>query len=163
RNLAGNEQRVAEREGRLAWEVLDDEAREVPPGCDGLVALDYWQGNRCPIKDPRARGVWWGLSLSHTPGHLYRSLYEATACGTRPILEDLQAHGYRINHVFVGGGGARSRLWLEITSEVLGRALSAPHDPEACARGAAMAAAVRAGHYASLEEAAGAMVKLSCV
>ena len=120
------------------WELLDEEAAAVPPGCEGLVCLDYWQGNRCPIKDPRARGVWWGLSLSHNTGHLFRSLYEAMACGTRHILEDLQAHGYRVNQVFVGGGGARSRLWLEITADVLGQPLSVPEDAEACARGAAM-------------------------
>lgn len=163
RNLAGNERQLAEQQGRSTWEVLDEQAQAVPAGCEGLVALDYWQGNRCPIKDPRARGVWWGLSLSHGPGHLYRSLYEAMACGTRHILEDVQSHGYRINQVIAGGGGARSRLWLEITAEVLGRPLRAPQDPEACARGAAMMAAVRAGHFAGLEEAAEAMAKAASV
>jgi ribulose kinase len=163
RHLGGNEQLRAEREGRAVWEVLDEEARGVPPGSDGLVCLDYWQGNRCPLKDPRARGVWWGLSLSHGPGHLYRSIYEATACGTRHILEDLAAHGFRLNRLVAGGGGARSRLWLEIHADVLGRPIHVPGDPEACALGSAMVAAVHTGHFASLDAAAKSMVAHSGV
>jgi ribulose kinase len=55
RHFAGNEAAEAERGGRNVYEVLDAKAAAVPPGCDGLVCLDYWQGNRCPLKDPRAR------------------------------------------------------------------------------------------------------------
>jgi FGGY-family pentulose kinase len=163
RHLAGNERARAEQQGRTVWEVLDEQARAVPPGCEGLVCLDYWQGNRCPVKDPQARGVWWGLSLSHGPGHLYRSIYEATSCGTRHILEDLQAHGFRLERLVVGGGGARSSLWLEIHADVLGRPLYVPHVPEACALGSAMLAAVHAGHFANLAEAARSMVKVACM
>ena len=163
RHLAGNEQARAEKEGRSIWEVLDEQARAVPPGSEGLMCLDYWQGNRCPIKDPRARGVWWGLSLSHGPGHLLRSIYEATACGTRHILEDLTGHGFGLDHLYAGGGGARSRLWLEIHADVLGRPLFVPHESEACALGAAMLAAVHTGHFGNLAEAARSMVKMSCV
>lgn len=163
RHLAGHEQQRAEKEGRSIWEVLDEQARAVPAGCEGLVCLDTWQGNRCPLKDPQARGVWWGLSLSHTAGHLVRSIYEATACGTRHILEDLASHGYTLNRLFVGGGGVRSRLWLEITADVLGQPLHVPEDAEACALGAAMTAAVYAKRFASLEEAAKAMVKMASV
>jgi FGGY-family pentulose kinase len=161
RHFAGQEQVKAEKEGRAVWEVLDDEARAAPAGCDGLVCLDYWQGNRCPIKDPRARGVWWGLSLSHGPGHLFRSIYEATACGTRHILEDVAGHGLQVTRLFAGGGGVRSRLWLQIHADVLGMPIQVPRDPEACALGSAMTAAVHAGQFASLEEAAGAMVRMA--
>ena len=161
RHFAGAEQGRAEKEGRSVWEVLDEEARQVPAGSDGLVCLDYWQGNRCPIKDPQARGVWWGLSLSHGSGHLVRSIYEATACGTRHILEDVAGHGLQVSRLFAGGGGARSRLWLQIHADVLGMAIQVPADAEACALGSAMTAAVHTGHYGSLEEAAKAMVRMS--
>src|SRR5262249_47753269 len=93
-HFAGNEAAEARETGRSVCEVLDAKAAAVPPGCDGLVCLDYWQGNRCPLKDPRARGVLWGLTLSHGPGHVFRSVYEATAFGTRRILEDLEIHGF---------------------------------------------------------------------
>jgi FGGY-family pentulose kinase len=163
RHLAGNEAAEAARLGLHVYELLDKKAEAVPPGCDGLVCLDYWQGNRCPLKDPRARGVWWGLSLSHGPGHLFRSIYEATACGTRHILEDLELHGFRVARVFAGGGGARSRLWLQIHADVLGRPIHVPHEAEACALGAALVAAVHTGHYPTLAEAARKMVRLAGV
>jgi sugar (pentulose or hexulose) kinase len=127
------------------------------------VCLDYWQGNRCPIKEPRARGAWWGLSLSHGPGHLYRSIYEATACGTRHILEDLAGHGFAVQRLFAGGGGARSRLWMQIHADVLGLPIHLPSDAEACALGSALVAAVHAGRFASLDEATRGMVRMAGV
>jgi FGGY-family pentulose kinase len=160
-HFAGNEAAEAERTGRNVYEVLDARAAAVPPGCDGLVCLDYWQGNRCPLKDPRARGTLWGLTLSHGPGHVFRSIYEATAFGTRYILEDLEAHGFRVGRLFAGGGGAKSRLWLQIHADILGRPIQLPRDPEACALGSALVAAVHSGHYTGLEEAARGMVQLA--
>lgn len=161
RHFAGHETIEAERGGRHVYEVLDAKASAVPAGSDGVLCLDYWQGNRCPRKDPRARGAFWGLSLSHGPGHLFRSIYEGTALGTRHILEDVAAHGLKIERLFAGGGGARSELWLQIHADVLGQPVHLPRDGEACALGAALVAAVHAGHYASFDEAAQRMVQIS--
>ncbi len=133
RHFAGNEAVRAERAGCSVYDILDEQAAAVPPGCEGLVCLDHWQGNRCPLKDPRARGVLWGLTLSHGPGHVFRSIYEATAYGTRHILEDLESHGFRVGRLFAGGGGAKSRLWVQIHADVLGRPIQLPRDGEACA------------------------------
>jgi FGGY-family pentulose kinase len=161
RHFAGNESAEAERSGRPVYELLDAKAAAVPPGCEGLVCLDYWQGNRCPLKDPRARGVLWGLTLSHGPGHVFRSIYEATAFGTRHILEDLEGHGFKVSRLFAGGGGAKSRLWIQIHADVLGRPVALPRDSEACALGSAMLAAVHSGHYRDLDEAARHMVQIA--
>ncbi len=163
RHFAGSETVEAERSGRPVYEILDAKAAAVPPGCEGLVCLDYWQGNRCPRKDPRARGVLWGLTLSHGPGHIFRSIYEATALGTRHILEDLESHGFKVGRLFAGGGGARSRLWIQIHADVLGRPVALPRDSEACALGSALLAAVHAGHFRDLEEAARQMVQIAGV
>jgi FGGY-family pentulose kinase len=160
RHFAGNESARAQREGRSVYDVLDEQAAAAPPGCDGLVCLDHWQGNRCPLKDPRARGVLWGLTLSHGPGHVFRSIYEATAYGTRHILEDLESHGFRVGRLFADGGGAKSRLWVQIHADVLGRPINLPRHGEACALGAALVAAVHAGHFADLDEAARNMVRI---
>jgi FGGY-family pentulose kinase len=160
-HFAGAEAAEAQRTGRHVYEILDAKAAAVPPGCEGLVCLDYWQGNRCPLKDPHARGVLWGLTLGHGPGHVFRSIYEATAFGTRHILEDLEAHGFAVGRLFAGGGGARSRLWLQIHADVLSRPVAVPADAEACALGSALVAAVHAGHFAGLEEAAQRMVKIA--
>jgi FGGY-family pentulose kinase len=163
RHFAGHEAVEAERSGRPVYELLDARAAAVPPGSEGLVCLDYWQGNRCPLKDPRARGVLWGLTLAHGPGHVFRSIYEATALGTRHILEDLEAHGFKVGRLFAGGGGARSRLWVQIHADALGRPVTLPRDGEACALGSAMVAAVHAGHYRDLDEAARQMVQVAGV
>jgi FGGY-family pentulose kinase len=162
-HFAGNEAAEAERTGRNVYELLDARAAAVPPGCEGLICLDYWQGNRCPIKDPRARGTLWGLTLSHGAGHVFRSIYEATAFGTRHILEDVQQHGLSIRRIFAGGGGAKSRLWLQIHADVLGLPIHLPRDSEACALGSAMLAAVRSGEFASVDEAAREMVQMAGV
>jgi ribulokinase len=140
---------------------LDARASVVPPGCEGLICLDYWQGNRCPHKDPQARGVFWGLTLAHGAGHLYRAICEATACGTRAILDDVASHGLRIERLFAGGGGVRSRLWMQIHADVLGRPIHLPAESEACALGSALVAAVRTGAFATLDEAAASMVRIA--
>jgi ribulose kinase len=162
-HFAGNEEAEARQAGGNVYAVLDAKAAAVPPGCEGLVCLVYWQGNRCPRKDPRARGVFWGLSLSHGPGHVFRSIYEATALGTRHILEDLAGHGFSLRRLFAGGGGAKSRLWLQIHADVLGQPIHVPRDPEACALGSGLVAAVHAGYYPDLTEAARHMVQIADV
>jgi FGGY-family pentulose kinase len=160
RHLAGAEQAEAERTGRAVYEILDAKGAAVPPGSEGLVCLDYWQGNRCPLKDPLARGTIWGLTLSHTAGHLVRSIYEATALGTRHLLEDAGRFGLAIDRIFAGGGGAQSQLWMQIHADVLGQPIYLSRDPQACALGSAIVAAVHAGLFDDLEQAAQSMVRI---
>jgi FGGY-family pentulose kinase len=93
-HFAGNEAAEAERTGRPVYEILDAKAAAVPPGCEGLVCLDYWQGNRCPLKDPRARGTLWGLTLSHGPWPCFS--------------QHLRGHGFR--HPSYPGGSGSTRL-----------------------------------------------------
>jgi FGGY-family pentulose kinase len=158
RHFAGFEQNEADRAGASVWAVLDARAAAVPAGAEGLVVRDDWQGNRSPYKDPSARGAIVGLTLAHGPGHILRALYEATACGTRAILDDGRRNGLRVERLMFGGGGARSTLWLQITADVLQQPIHLTREPESCALGAAMAAAVGADHFPTFEAAARAMV-----
>ena len=103
------------------------------------------------------------LSLAHGPGHVFRAIYEATACGTRHILEDASTRGLRVERIFIGGGGAKSALWLQIHADILEKPVHLAREPEACALGSAMAAAVAAGIYADFDEAARAMVAIEKV
>lgn len=160
RHFAGNEEAEAKVAGRSVFEILDAKAAAVPPGSEGLVCLDYWQGNRCPRKDPLARGTIWGLTLSHGPGHLVRAIYEATALGTRHLLEDAEQYGFRASRIFAGGGGVKSRLWMQVHADVLGRPIHLPAESEACALGSALVAAVHAGLFADLDDAARKMVRI---
>lgn len=163
RHFGAAAQAEADTRGVNIYQVLDEQAAAVPPGADGLVVRDDWQGNRSPFKNPQARGAIVGLSLAHGPGHVFRALYEATACGTRHILEDAAAHGLKIERVFVGGGGAKSPLWLQIHADVLQRPIHLTRETESCALGAAMAAALAAGIYPDFDSAAKSMVQIERV
>ena len=142
------------------YQVLDEEAALIPAGAEGLIVRDDWQGNRSPYKNPQARGAIVGLSLAHGPGHVFRALYEATACGTRHILADAATHGLAVERIFIGGGGARSALWLQIHADVLKQPVHLTRESESCALGSAMTAAVAAGAYRDFDEAARAMVAI---
>jgi ribulose kinase len=160
RHFAGREQAEALSRGINVYQVLDEQAAAVPPGSDGLVVREDWQGNRSPYKNPQARGAIVGLSLAHGPGHVFRALYEATALGTRHILDDAAAHGLKVERVFIGGGGAKSPVWLQIHADVLKKPVQLTREGESCALGSAMTAAVAAGFYSDLDEAARAMVAI---
>ncbi|WP_165226636.1 FGGY-family carbohydrate kinase [Aquisphaera insulae] len=160
RHFAAREQAEADNRGVNVYSVLDEEAAKVPPGADGLVVRDDFQGNRSPYKNPQARGAIAGLSLAHGPGHIFRALYEATACGTRHILEDASKHGLKVQRIFLGGGGAKSPLWLQIHADILKQPVHLTRESESCALGSAMIAAIAAGDFANLDEAAQAMVAI---
>ena len=145
-------------EGRSLAE-LDAAAAAVGPGARGLLALDDWQGNRAPRQDPLARGVFVGLTLSHGVGDLLRAVYEATACGTRHILEDMATHGFRPTEMVVSGGGALSRLWVQLHADVCHVPVVLTREPEAALLGAAICAALGAGAFPDLRSASAAMVQ----
>jgi FGGY-family pentulose kinase len=159
RHFAGREAAEAEAAGVPVFALLDEAARAVPPGAEGLVVREDWQGNRSPFKDPGARGAIVGLTLAHGPGHIVRALYEAMACGTRQILEDGVHHGLKVDRLIAGGGGARSALWLQVMADVLGRPIRLTADPESCALGAAIAAGVGAGFFRDFPSAAETLVR----
>ena len=94
----------------------------VPPGCEGLLALPYFMGERAPLWDPQARGAWFGLTLSHTKAHLFRALLEATAFALRHAIEEGKNIGLPLEEeTIVVGGVANSDLWLSILADVTGR------------------------------------------
>jgi len=160
-NFASREMLEAKNHGRSQYDVLDELASEVEPGAEGLVLLDYWQGNRTPLRDPLARGAIWGLSLRHELGHVMRAIYEGTAMGTRHILEDLRSTGFEPKGIYAAGGGTRSPLWMQIHADACQVPIYLTDEPEATALGTAVCAAYGAGLFGSLEEAAEKMVRVS--
>ncbi len=163
RHFAGNEFREAESLGIPVFSLLDQKAAQVSPGSDGLLIRDDWQGNRSPHKNPNARGTITGLTLAHGPAQIIRAMYEATACGTRQILDDGISHGLKVKRIVAGGGGVKSALWMQIQADILQRPITLTRDPESCALGSGMAAAVAAGIYSSFDEAAERMVQVDRV
>lgn len=143
----------------VSYEDLNREAAAIAPGSDGLIAQDHFQGNRTPHTDALSRGALTGLSLTHTRGHIFRALIESIAYGTELILETQRASGYRPDEMVIAGGATRSDLWMQIHADVSGLPLTLTEVADAPALGCAVLAAASTGHYASIEEAADAMVK----
>lgn len=129
---------------------LQEEARSVPPGSGGLVFLPYLSGERAPIWNPRAKGVFFGLQAHHTRAHLARAVLEGVAMALDSILQVMREYGAIAEGVRVVGGGTRSDLWMQILSDVYGCPVEIPRHAEAStAMGAAVIAGVGVGLYES--------------
>ena len=134
--------------GGVPYADLTEEAAAVPPGSDALVVLPYFAGERTPLFDPQARGVVSGLTISHTRGHLYRAMLEATAYGVRHIFESMREAGGGGERPVAVGGGTKGGLWTQIVSDVTGR----PHDLPEQTIGAAYGDALLAARAICLAE-----------
>ena len=158
RNFAQGAEAEAQARGISFYELLDGEAALLAPGAQGLVVLDYFQGNRTPHTDSSARGMIWGLSLQSTRGHLWRALMEGIAYGMQDILETFSRNNFQVARVIASGGATRSPLFMQIYADVLGKPIFTTRETEASALGSAVVAATGAGLYASLAEASRSMV-----
>ena len=101
--------------------VLTAESAGSPPGAKGLVVLPYFSGERTPIHDPHAKGLIFGLDLTHTRGDLFRAVLEGIACGTRHVLDTYVEAGSDPQTILAVGGGTRNPVWLQATSDICGR------------------------------------------
>ncbi|AFZ66338.1 ribulokinase [Deinococcus peraridilitoris] len=146
--------RQAEREGVSVHDVLEREAALQAPGEHGLVALDWLNGNRSVLVDANLSGVILGLSIGTRAPDIYRALIEATAYGTRLIIETFEASGVPVNEVVIAGGLKKNRLLMQVYADVTGRSLSILDVEQGPALGSAMHAAVAAGAYPDIFAAA---------
>ncbi|MCK5735026.1 MAG: hypothetical protein KAH21_01055, partial [Spirochaetaceae bacterium] len=149
----------AENRGVSIYQVLNEQAALIPPGSEGLVVLEHWQGNRTPWVDADSRGVIRGLTLKHTPAHIFRAIMEGVVYGTQIILQKMEEGGVIIDEIIVCGGATQSKLWMQIHADVTGKILSIPKEPQAVSLGSAIAGAVGAGIYSDLKSAADMMVE----
>ncbi len=142
----------------VGYDRLNAEAAALPPGSDGLIVQDHFQGNRTPHTDPLSRGAITGLTLSHGRAHLFRAMMEGIAYGTELILETQRANGYRPDELVIAGGVTNSDLWMQIHADVSGLPLTVTRVADAPALGSAILAATAGGAYGSIAEASEAMV-----
>ena len=154
---------AAAKAGRSVYDELNARAASIPPGAEGLVVLEHWQGNRTPWTDPWSRGVIRGLTLGHGPAHVYRAILEGVAFGTEVILQKMAQEGVRIDSIVACGGATASPLWMQIHADVSGKPIAIPEEQQAVTLGSAIAGAVAAGVHPSLTAAAAAMVRVASV
>ncbi|MBT8426002.1 MAG: FGGY-family carbohydrate kinase [Silicimonas sp.] len=100
-----------------AFPVLAAEAAGAPPGANGLIMLPYFSGERTPIHDPKAKGAFFGLNLTHTRGDMYRALIEGIAMGTGHVIETYTEVDAAPERILAVGGGTKNALWLQATSD----------------------------------------------
>ena len=133
--------------GISAYERLAQEAAATPPGANGLITLPYFSGERTPINDVHAKGVFFGLTLSHSRAHLYRSCLEGIAFGLRHNIEVMEQAGAKPQRLIAIGGGAQDALWLQVCSDVTGLPQDVPRLTIGAAYGNAYLAGMAAGLF----------------
>jgi len=138
----------------VSFEKLIDAAENINPGSEGLYFLPYLTGERTPHPDPFARAAWIGLTVRHRREHMTRAVLEGVAFGIKDSFTLIQKAGLgSVNQVRISGGGARSKIWRQIISDVLGVELVTVNTTEGAAYGAALLAGVGAGTFSDVHSA----------
>ena len=153
--------RAADEAGLDLHAYLEREAARQAVGEHGLVALDWWNGNRSTLVDADLGGLLLGMTLATRAPDIYRALIESTAFGTREIIEAFEAEEVPVNELVAAGGlPEKNALLRQIYADVTGRSFKLAGSAQSPALGSAMHAAVAAGHYPDIEAAAEMMGKL---
>ena len=133
---------------------LTREAQDMEPSEDGVVALDWMNGRRTPDADQNVKGAVVGLTLGTSAPEIFRALVEATAFGSRRIVEHMKGQGLRIDSVnAIGGISKKAPFVMQTLADVLDMPIRVVRSEQTCALGAAMFAAVAAGVYKDINEA----------
>ncbi|MBN2552567.1 MAG: FGGY-family carbohydrate kinase [Spirochaetales bacterium] len=138
--------------GENAYALLAREAAESPPGANGLIALPYFAGERTPLHDHRARGMFFGLTLSHTRGDLYRAILEGVGFAVRHNLQTMREEGAEPARLCAVGGGVRNAPWMQAVADIADIELSVPQQQLGASYGDAFMAGVGVGLFGSLAE-----------
>jgi len=143
------------------YDFIARQAEDIPIGSDGLIMIDYFQGNRTPYSDADARGMFWGLSLGHTTAHMARAVMEGVAYGANLCIKFMKDAGYNVNEIYACGGIAESDIWMQMHSDVIGVPMYTTQESQSAGcLGNCMIAAVGCGLYKDLIEAADQMVRV---
>ena len=127
-------------------DLLTEKAAKLQPGQSGLLALDWWNGNRSVLDDADLTGMILGMTLTTRPEEIYRALIEATAYGTRIIIDAFESSGVTVNEIVACGGLAeRNEMLMQIYADVINREFKIAESAQTCALGSAMWGAVAAG------------------
>ncbi|MPN11939.1 Ribulokinase [bioreactor metagenome] len=141
--------------GDSAYALMMEGIDEIPPGSDALITLPYIAGERTPINDPYAKGVLFGLSISHTRRHMYRSALEAIGYTVAQHLDIFRENGVEIRRVLAVGGGTRNPYWLQMIADITGTRIDTAGVTVGASFGDAAMAAIGVGDikdFAGLEK-----------
>jgi xylulokinase len=150
--------RRAFHDNQYAYDRIVDLAAEAPAGSDRLIFLPYLNGERL-ANQGNSRAQFVGLTSVHRAGHLHRAVMEGVAFASRRNIEIMKSRGNKLERLVAAGGGAKTRLWLEIKASVYGCPILTPSDPECGVLGCAMLAGVGAGIFDSIDDAVRRLVR----
>lgn len=145
----------------MSFDELTAEAEKVKPGADGVVFLPYMAGERSPIWNPDAKGVFYGLSFDKTRGHMIRAVLEGVAFSLEHNLRTAAQTGAEVDVLNAMGGASNSVLWTQIKADVTGKTIQVPSSDTATTLGAAILAGVGCGVYGSYEEAVKRTIRIT--
>jgi len=158
--FAHTEHRIAEQLGLDVYDILNLEASKAPPGCKGYLFFPFLNGQVTPTYDNCARGGSLGLTLAHDRSTIMRSILEGSAFELRMVVEALEkVLGRPFDVLRLTGGGAKSKLWTQIQSDIYGKPIQTLQVSECTTFGAAILGAVAAGVFTSIEEAVGVLIR----
>lgn len=160
KEFADYEREEGKRLGKSSLSILDEAAGRVNPGSDGVIFLPYMAGERSPLWDVNAKGVYYGLDFSKTKAHFVRAAMEGVAYSLKHNLEIARAAGAEVKVLRAMGGAANSVLWTQIKADVTGMPIIAVSSDTATTLGAAILAGVGVGFYSDFDEAVKLTVKV---
>jgi len=154
----------AKKKGLDIHNLLVEKAQALKPGESGLLALDWWNGNRSVLVDADLTGLLMGANLNTKPEEIYRALIEATAFGTNKIIKSFEDKGLKIDELYGCGGLPKNKLLMQIYSDITGKEILVAESGQASALGSAMfgtvAAGSKAGGYDTISDAVDKMAKV---
>ena len=157
----GYEERIkAEKNGTSRFEEITNLAKKILPGSEGLVFLPYMAGERSPIWNPNAKGVYYGLDFSKTKAHMIRASMEGVAFSLKHNLDVAERAGVEVKRLRAMGGAANSQLWTQMKSDVTNKPIDVPNSDTATTLGAAMLAGIAVGIYKNFEDAVAKTVRV---
>ncbi|GHU29894.1 xylulokinase [Spirochaetia bacterium] len=143
----------------LSYRDIDSQIEDVEPGSGGVVFIPYLNGERTPFMNPHLRAAFFGLNLRTATAHLARAVMEGVSFSLYDCIKVCENLGLKVHELIASGGGARSRVWLQIQADVYGLPLKTTQTEEQACTGALIAAGVGSGLFTSLEEACKIIVK----
>ena len=135
------------------YELIESEAKKVPNGADGVLFLPYLMGERSPLWNDDARGVFFGLSRNHKREHMMRAVFESTGFSLRNILEEIENTGREVKLIRSSGGLSRIHLVAQIKADILGKEIHIVDEYETTALGAYILTGISTGLFKDLKDA----------
>ena len=159
--LGDYEEYLSKLSGENSFNLLVNQANEIKAGSDGVIFLPYMAGERSPIWDKNAKGVFYGLDFGLNKGHMIRAVLEGVAYSLNHNILTAEEVDIKVSELVAMGGAANSTLWTQIKADITGKSIKVPSSDTATTLGAALLAGVGVGVYRDYEEAVEKTVKIT--